>query len=642
MGCAVSSFTKSAGADDDDDLIVSVCRDRKRQIKSAVDRRYALAGAHSRYNHSLYAVALALRLFVSRHSSSSSSSQFLITYPAPAPASSPYPTVHPHHTQSKPPAVKVNEEDNDDDTVCEHFHDDDDDVVDPTPPVVMTSADDHENQNGDFGGWDFFNYPFDKFLPNNGEEKSKAEEGGDVTVSVGECDKVTAGDVMDSPSPADDGRGELLEALKHVEDYFLKAYDCGVEFSKLLEINNVGPLDHLDSKAESTEKFIPAITWHKSAITRSPSCRSLLSSSSRGSSTWTGINMNHELFDETGGMESGSHLSTLGRLYAWEKKLYDEVKSGNDLKKIYDRKSSQLSSEKGGKKRGIEDQVNDLYSRILVNIKICDSISKRIEKVRDEELQPQLIELLRGLTKTWTVMMESHKTQSRIMFEVKTFPCADLANDKSRHLATLQLEAEIQNWRACFSGYISSMEAYIEALSNWAYRTIASEPKLETPPLVFTICRDWSTVTKNLPDQAVTFAMKRFAKDLRTLWAHQEIEHQQKRKVDRLVAESGKRVVGFEKEERNVIGYKSWNAKNKVDVLAEKKAQLDDYRTMVETEKAKHKDCVEETRRIVLVGFQTGFSSVFDSLTEFSEVCVRKYNAIAQNATVGSIRVHGS
>ncbi|XP_024978697.1 nitrate regulatory gene2 protein-like [Cynara cardunculus var. scolymus] len=373
----------------------------------------------------------------------------------------------------------------------------------------------------------------------------------------------------------------------------------------------------------------------------SPSCRSLLSNSSRSSSSMTGFNSNADLFDEAGGMESGSHLSTLGRLFAWEKKLYDEVKAGNEMKKIYDRKSSQLSTENATNKQGIEDQVNDLYSRLMVSIKICDSISKRIEKVRDDELQPQLIELLHGLTKTWKVMLESHKTQSRTMFEVRTFPsAAALTSDRSRHLATLQLEAEIQNWRMCFSSYIAATESYIEALSEWAYRTIAPENE-GSPPLVFALCRDWLTVTKNLPDKAVTYAMKRFAKDLRTLWAQQGIEQQQKRKVDRLVAESEKRVVGFEREERNIVSSKPMNMKNKVDVLAEKKAQLDGFTKMVETEKAKHKDYVEETCRVILVGFQTGFSSVFDSLTQFSEVCVRKYDDVVQNATSGPNPVLG-
>jgi hypothetical protein len=40
--------------------------------------------------------------------------------------------------------------------------------------------------------------------------------------------------------------------------------------------------------------------------------------------------------------------------------------------------------------------VKDLHSRIRVAIHSVDSISKRIEKIRDEELQPQLLELIQG------------------------------------------------------------------------------------------------------------------------------------------------------------------------------------------------------------------------------------------------------
>ncbi|KAL7605984.1 hypothetical protein Lser_V15G19486 [Lactuca serriola] len=640
MGCVVS-FRKSAAGEDDDDLLVSVCRERKRLMKSAVDRRYALAGAHCKYNQSLYAVALALRLFVARHSSSPSS-RFLITFPEPS--------TNLHLTQSKPTAVpeavtEVVEEEEAEETeeesngsVCEHFYDDGTVAPTPAPPVVTSSG--HEQNPDEFGGWDFFN-PFQNMMVNDvGVEhedecqKRKAED-----VKVAAADANVSLKVIDTHTPSlsneDDNGRELLDALKDVEDHFLKAYESGVEFSKMLEFSNVGPLDHLHSK-ESSEKFIPSIAWHKSAITRSPSCRSLLSSSSRSSSTWTGINSSSDIFEETGGMESGSHLSTLGRLYAWEKKLYDEVKAGSEIKKHYDRKSSQLSGENGSNKHGIEDQVNDLYSRMLVSIKICNSISKRIEKVRDDELQPQLIELLHGLTKTWKSMLESHKMQSRTMFEVKSFPTAGFTNDRSRHLATLQLEAEIQNWQSTFSSYIASIKAYIESLTEWSNRTLTAVPEPATPPPVFTISRDWLIVTKNLPDKAVTYAMKRFSKDLRALWAQQGFEQQQQQKVERLVVEMEKRVVGFEREERNIINLKPLNVKNKVDVLAEKKDKLDSFRKMVETEKAKHKDCVEETKRVILVGFQTGFSSVFDSLTEFCEICVRKYDDVARNATSGT------
>lgn len=40
--------------------------------------------------------------------------------------------------------------------------------------------------------------------------------------------------------------------------------------------------------------------------------------------------------------------------------------------------------------------VKDLYSRIRVALQSVDSISRRIERMRDEELQPQLVELIQG------------------------------------------------------------------------------------------------------------------------------------------------------------------------------------------------------------------------------------------------------
>lgn len=71
------------------------------------------------------------------------------------------------------------------------------------------------------------------------------------------------------------------------------------------------------------------------------------------------------------------------------------------MRKIYDRKFSQLSNkEYRGDGLGSEDksttELRDLYSRISVTLTTADSISKRIQKLRDEELQPQLAELLHG------------------------------------------------------------------------------------------------------------------------------------------------------------------------------------------------------------------------------------------------------
>lgn len=52
-----------------------------------------------------------------------------------------------------------------------------------------------------------------------------------------------------------------------------------------------------------------------------------------------------------------------------------------------------LSSHVTDKTRAV---VKDLHSRLRVAVHAVDSISKRIEKMRDEELQPQLAELIQG------------------------------------------------------------------------------------------------------------------------------------------------------------------------------------------------------------------------------------------------------
>lgn len=71
------------------------------------------------------------------------------------------------------------------------------------------------------------------------------------------------------------------------------------------------------------------------------------------------------------------------------------VRRDYDLKcKILRQLESQgESSQKVDKTRAV---VKDLHSRIRVAIHRIDSISKRIEELRDRELQPQLEELIQG------------------------------------------------------------------------------------------------------------------------------------------------------------------------------------------------------------------------------------------------------
>ncbi|KAL4616293.1 hypothetical protein ACB092_07G188400 [Castanea dentata] len=702
MGCVASKL-------EEEEEVVSICRERKRQLKLAVEKRYTLAEAHCRYCHALYAVAAAIELFVARHSSPST--PFLITFPPPCPPSPPTENVinNPMFLQQRPSESTTHEA-----IACESCgsstsSDSSEEEREEEEEKEQEAAAERgrlEQQCGYFYmqmpppmpspqrdfGWDFFN-PFDTVRPEviSGYQRSsdddlrvvreeegipELEEEGDhreeqetkvvaeenvgekhdsgvevvkVVHSANVSQKEHKGlTVIDTPVV---GR-ELLDALKDIEDHFIRAYDSGKDVSRMLEANRVHLQNNLEEIKENSTKLVQAISWNRSISSKPSSCKSLVASTSKSSSTWT--EFKNDLFEEYGGMASGSHSLTLGRLYAWEKKLYEEVKAGDSMRKNYEKKCSQLRNQdvRGDDELSLDKTratVKDLYARILVAIRSAESISERIQKMRDEELQPQIVELLKGLTRTWKIMLESHETQNKILFEVRSFSCptfGKFCNDTHR-LATLQLEAELQNWHACFMDYVAAQKGYVEALHGWLSKFIAPEVEVYSrgsrsrksavpfrvngPPLLV-ICHDWLASMDKLPDKAVAFALKSFAKDVRALWQQQGKEQQQKRKVDSLAKDLDRRILSFQKVESRFLESKLTEQKSESEVehqddyLTDKKDQLDTLRSKLDTEKEKHHNYMQETQRITLNGFQTGFSTIFESLVEFSKVSQNIYN----------------
>lgn len=73
----------------------------------------------------------------------------------------------------------------------------------------------------------------------------------------------------------------------------------------------------------------------------------------------------------------------------------------DQIRQTYEKKCVQLRNQdaRGSELRSAEKTrttVRDLYTRIWVSLRAAESISDRIQKLRDEELQPQLVELLQG------------------------------------------------------------------------------------------------------------------------------------------------------------------------------------------------------------------------------------------------------
>ncbi|XP_021678432.2 protein ALTERED PHOSPHATE STARVATION RESPONSE 1 isoform X2 [Hevea brasiliensis] len=339
---------------------------------------------------------------------------------------------------------------------------------------------------------------------------------------------------------------DFLSSIKDIEHRFFRASESGKEVSRMLEANNirVGYSERKGSSSASAfltafhiccrgktalvshEHVTKVITWKRTASSRSSSSRNPLAVATRDDISDSGSDFVEEFC-----MIAGSHSSTLDRLYAWERKLYDEVKASESIRKDYDQKCDQLrhqfakdhSAQVIDKTRAV---VKDLHSRIIVAIHSVDTISKRIEKMRDEELQPQLLELIQGLIRMWKAMLECHHAQYiTISLAYHSRNTTGTPQGDTRRQIVAQLVEEIECFGLSFANWVNSHASYVEALNGWLQNCILQpqersksrkpfSPRRALAPPIFVLCRDWSAGIKALPSEELGNAIKTFISDL--------------------------------------------------------------------------------------------------------------------------------
>ncbi|KZV44493.1 hypothetical protein F511_38146 [Dorcoceras hygrometricum] len=336
---------------------------------------------------------------------------------------------------------------------------------------------------------------------------------------------------------------DFLSSIKDIDNRFFRASESGKEVSRMLEASKIhvgfaeckGTSSALVSfggaccqggatNVSDDQLATKIITWKRTASSRSSSSRNPLATM-KDDSDDSGSDFIEEFC-----MISGSHSSTLDRLYAWERKLYDEVKASESIQNVYDRKCDQLRHQfaKDHRTQAIDKTravVKDLHSRIRVALHSVDSISKRIERMRDEELLPQLQELIQGLTKLWKAMLECHHSQYITISLAYHAKSAAVPLGETQRQIISQLQDEVEYFGLSFTNWINSYTSYIEALNSWLQNCIlqprerhkgrrAFSPRRYLAPPIFVLCRDWSAEIKALPSQEVSDAVKAFLSDL--------------------------------------------------------------------------------------------------------------------------------
>ncbi|GKV23906.1 hypothetical protein SLEP1_g33583 [Rubroshorea leprosula] len=317
------------------------------------------------------------------------------------------------------------------------------------------------------------------------------------------------------------GLRDVSEVAREIEVQFMRASESGNEIAKILEVEKF----HYKRKHVSS-KMLRVV---------SPSLSVVSSSSKTGKPSSSTEDASPAILDLPEDLAKGSRnlSSTLHKLYLWEKKLYNEVKAEEKMRVLHDAKCRKLKrlDEKGAEPQKVESTrtvIRSLSTKMRIAIEVVDKISVTINKIRDEELWPQLNELIQGLNRMWKSLLACHHNQCEVIREAKNFGSMGSGKRLSdTHLdAMMQLEHELIDWTFRFSSWAGAQKSYVMALDEWLFKCLHYEPENTEDgvipyspgrlgaPLVFVICHQWSQALKRISEKEVVDSMRLFIKEV--------------------------------------------------------------------------------------------------------------------------------
>ncbi|KAH1163448.1 hypothetical protein GLYMA_01G164500v4 [Glycine max] len=611
MGCCHSKIEREE--------TVSRCKARKRYMKQFVQARHAFSAAHVMYIRSLRATGSALFQFA--NAETTVLHHHLPSRPHPILPPPPPRTPTPMPPPPPPPMSPSSYTWTSDTTSSPALPQ----PPPPPPPPVASSA------------WDFW----DPFMPVVASRLATEEEweattttGSEVVVmaaaSVTAPPSVVSGFSKETPSElamvvSRNSTKDLVEVIKELDDYFLKAADAGSHVSLLLEVPNSGFSDN--SKACKVHSY----GW-----SLSPSLWAWGSSPKLNGGAF-GVN----------GVGSVGHCSTVERLYAWEKKLYQEVKNAKTIKMEHEKKLALLRKVEMKRADYVKTEktkkgVEKLESQMMVASQAIDSTSAEIIKLREVELYPQLIELVKGLMCMWRSMYECHQVQKHIVQQLEylnTIPSNNPTSEIHRQ-STLQLELEVKQWHQSFCNLFKAHRDYIQSLTGWLRFTLfqfSKNPLSRTPEesKIYSLCEEWHLAVDRIPDKVASEGIKSLLTVIHAIVVQQAEEQKQKKRSDSAFKELEKKVVQLRSLECKYGPYsmpESYGSMRTKDPVTEKRAKVDALRAKAEEEKSKYEKSVSVTRAMTLNNLQMGCPHVFQGIVGFSSVCMEVFESVYNKA----------
>ncbi|CAN1240433.1 Protein ALTERED PHOSPHATE STARVATION RESPONSE 1 [Linum grandiflorum] len=325
------------------------------------------------------------------------------------------------------------------------------------------------------------------------------------------------------------------------------------------------------------------------------------------------------------------------------------------LRVIYEKECKRLKQlddrgEESSKIEATQDSIRKLMTKLNVCVRAVDSISCKIHKLRDEELQPQITALIHGLIRMWRSMLRCHQKQFQAIMEskVRSLKANTLQRDSGLK-ATLELEMELVEWCSRFNNWIKTQKSYVESLNGWLLRCIVQEPeetadgvapfspsRMGAPP-IFVICNDWYEGMLRVSEKGVENAMLDFASNLQQLWERQDQEQRQRIKTEYLKKDLEKQIktLRMERGKRSEQDAASSDkavskvpSESGVSPLDDLKVDLDSMRKKLDEERARHKETAKLVHDAASSSLQAGLLPIFEALGSFTSEILKVHEDV--------------
>lgn len=436
--------------------------------------------------------------------------------------------------------------------------------------------------------------------------------------------------VVPGESKKKGGQFNLLQIFSELDDCFLKASESAHEVSKMLEANrlhyhsnfadNRGHIDH-------SARVMRVITWNRS---------------------FRGLPNADDGLDDFDSEEHETHATVLDKMLAWEKKLYDEVKAGEQMKLEYQRKVASLNKLK---KRGtnteslerVKATVSHLHTRYIVDMQSMDSTVSEINRLRDEQLYPKLVALVDGMAIMWETMKGYHVSQSKIVQALRSLDISQSPKETTEHHheRTLQLYVVVQEWHSQFDKLVIYQKQYIKALNSWLKLNLipidtnlkekVSSPQRPQNPPILALIHAWHDYLEKLPDELARTAIYNFSAVINTIFEYQKEEMKLRDRCEDTRRELNKKTRQYEDwyhkhmQRRTPSDEMDPESAQEDNLVVDRQLQLEVLRKRLEDEEDSHQRQCLQVRDKSLTSLRSRLPELFGAMSEFSLACADMY-----------------